>query len=146
MSLGDRLLELVYPRIGDERGRRWPLCRVKAAPQGISRTWIRTTQEGGILTLITGAVMAFALGRFVWDAIDSRSINGLGAVTWTILVDGLFLLLFLFGRRLMLRLANNELLRQEVCASCGYDLSGGENDPDGLRICPECGAAWKLSP
>jgi hypothetical protein len=29
------------------------------------------------------------------------------------------------------------------CASCGYDLRGTEVQVDGLRMCPECGAAWR---
>jgi len=35
--------------------------------------------------------------------------------------------------------------RHDRCACCGYALTALPADPDGLTICPECGAAWKLS-
>ena len=31
------------------------------------------------------------------------------------------------------------------CASCGFDLRGIEVQADGCHVCPECGAAWKLT-
>jgi hypothetical protein len=31
-----------------------------------------------------------------------------------------------------------------LCAACGYDLSAHEPEEDGCRVCPECGAAWRL--
>jgi hypothetical protein len=38
------------------------------------------------------------------------------------------------------------LLSERRCASCVYDLSTISPEPDGCRVCPECGAAWKLPP
>lgn len=29
------------------------------------------------------------------------------------------------------------------CAVCGYALEGLNIEPDGCRVCPECGAAWR---
>ena len=29
------------------------------------------------------------------------------------------------------------------CAVCGYALDGLKIEPDGCRVCPECGAAWR---
>jgi hypothetical protein len=31
-----------------------------------------------------------------------------------------------------------------LCAACGYDLIGQEPEEDGCRVCPECGAAWRI--
>lgn len=31
------------------------------------------------------------------------------------------------------------------CFACGYDLKQRQMDKDGCIVCPECGAAWKLS-
>ncbi len=36
------------------------------------------------------------------------------------------------------------LLRARLCASCGYELEGINIETDGCRVCPECGAAWRL--
>jgi len=30
------------------------------------------------------------------------------------------------------------------CAACGYGLGEVEAEPDGCRVCPECGAAWNV--
>ena len=32
-----------------------------------------------------------------------------------------------------------------VCASCGYRIDDCQPEADGCTICPECGAAWRLS-
>lgn len=29
-----------------------------------------------------------------------------------------------------------------LCLSCDYDLASLKTEPDGRRVCPECGAAW----
>ena len=36
-------------------------------------------------------------------------------------------------------------LKAHACPSCGYDMTGLVDDPDGYRVCPECGAAWRIS-
>ena len=35
-------------------------------------------------------------------------------------------------------------LREHLCPSCGYDLTGATPQANGLCLCPECSAAWKL--
>ncbi len=37
-------------------------------------------------------------------------------------------------------------LRERLCPSCGYDLSGATPGASGLSTCPECSAAWRLPP
>lgn len=37
------------------------------------------------------------------------------------------------------------LLAAGRCASCGYPLERIEDATDGCRVCPECGAAWRLA-
>jgi len=36
------------------------------------------------------------------------------------------------------------LLKIGRCPSCGYALAGVEAEPDGCRVCPECGGAWRV--
>lgn len=31
------------------------------------------------------------------------------------------------------------------CGGCGYDLAEVDEEPDGCRVCPECGTAWRRS-
>jgi hypothetical protein len=33
---------------------------------------------------------------------------------------------------------------QGRCGACGYGLMHLTSDPDGCRVCPECGGAWRL--
>ena len=35
-------------------------------------------------------------------------------------------------------------LAAAYCPSCAYDLASISPQPDGCRVCPECGAAWRL--
>lgn len=35
-------------------------------------------------------------------------------------------------------------LRANRCASCGYSFAEACVEHDGCRVCPECGAAWKV--
>ncbi len=36
-------------------------------------------------------------------------------------------------------------LRRGLCPACVYGLTGVPPRPDGLTICPECAAAWRIS-
>ncbi|MBY0260721.1 MAG: hypothetical protein K2Q20_00155 [Phycisphaerales bacterium] len=36
------------------------------------------------------------------------------------------------------------LLAERLCPSCAYDLAKSPRDPNGLTMCPECGAAWNV--
>ena len=36
-------------------------------------------------------------------------------------------------------------LQARKCASCGYALDAVQIQSDGCRVCPECGAAWRLA-
>ncbi len=37
-------------------------------------------------------------------------------------------------------------LRRHMCPACAYGIAGVPPRPDGLTVCPECAAAWRLSP
>ncbi|MEX2219224.1 MAG: hypothetical protein WD749_10755 [Phycisphaerales bacterium] len=37
-------------------------------------------------------------------------------------------------------------LRRETCPGCGYGLAALPLEADCCRVCPECGAAWRLEP
>lgn len=69
------------------------------------------------------------------------------------LIGLLVLLLTLIGasvglgylqRWFFVRHFGGRLLLAGLCACCDYDLKAVRPEPDGCRICPECGAAWKL--
>lgn len=36
-----------------------------------------------------------------------------------------------------------QYVRAGLCPSCGYRLPDVPPEPDGCRVCPECGGAWR---
>jgi len=38
----------------------------------------------------------------------------------------------------------DKLLAEGKCLACGYSLAEVGEHADGLRVCPECGAAWRI--
>jgi hypothetical protein len=36
-----------------------------------------------------------------------------------------------------------ECLGANLCPACAYPLASAPVEPDGCRVCPECGAAWR---
>lgn len=49
----------------------------------------------------------------------------------------------LVRRRMLARRIAHRLARSDRCGSCAHDLTGLVREPDGCRICPECGAGWR---
>jgi hypothetical protein len=47
-------------------------------------------------------------------------------------------------RSFFLKRFAGRLLRAGLCVCCDYHLAAVPPEPDGCRVCPECGAAWKL--
>ncbi len=43
------------------------------------------------------------------------------------------------------RVSIRAMLRQTLCPACGYSLGVVPTAPDGCRVCPECGGAWKIN-
>ena len=61
----------------------------------------------------------------------------------------LWVLLSLWASRFTVRrkaeAAVDACLRDQICPSCGYSLIHTCSEQDSCTVCPECGAAWKLS-
>ena len=49
------------------------------------------------------------------------------------------------GRRYARGRYHRVILAKQYCPSCGYRLVGARPEGDGCTVCPECGAAWRLS-
>lgn len=47
------------------------------------------------------------------------------------------------ARRTMITRLKRIYLDAGICASCGYGLRDIPPEPDGCRVCPECGGAWR---
>ena len=107
--------------------------RVVSVLKGLGKTLLAVVVFFGILSLFTGR------GR----------LTTMDLVFWTVvygMVAGLAMLLGGRAVRHHARTAVDLCLKLSACPSCGYDLQACPADPrDGCTVCPECGAAWKLT-
>jgi hypothetical protein len=89
------------------------------------------TAWGGVPAMVIATVpigmLAFTLGMAAITMLQARWILGSRG-------------------RLFLPKGSACLTRHGFCAACINDLTGFTPEPDGCTICPECGAAWRLSP
>jgi hypothetical protein len=116
-------MDLMRPRVVDDRGSAMPLARGKLG---------LTTREAVVYLL--GAVWV----GLVWSPDYVPSLRGfVGALVVIALVHAASQI---FYAPRILHLAR----RRGECASCGYDLAGIRAELDGCTVCPECGAAWSL--
>lgn len=73
-----------------------------------------------------------------------------GVITFFVICAGVYASLvigqcFAFIVGAVATISNRRRTRGE-CGCCGYDLRGTEAEPDGCRVCAECGAAWRPLP
>ncbi len=91
-----------------------------------------------------GAVLALLVGVYA----AGRSFNLPPWQVGTLLALGgmplAWLTFSLWIRHARLRL-RSVFVAGRHCASCGYNLANLPTSPDGLTICPECDAAWRLA-
>lgn len=81
-----------------------------------------TRWDGRIATVSVEAAMFIVLGWLVvWLCVGTPTMRGM-------------------HERIHRRLAH---LR--MCLCCGYELEGIPAESDGCTVCPECGAAWRLT-
>lgn len=79
------------------------------------------TKQAPILTpVILGGVIAFIATVWMFRRARNRRRHGLAS----------------YHARLW--------VAQSLCGSCGYSLQGLGEAADGCRVCPECGAAWRV--
>lgn len=110
-----QLLEITNAGMGARPMKLWLL----AGGYAVFFAWMFYVSRVPWVVLICWAVI---IGCFVWSALTyNRRIPKAGRV-----------------------LIAAALIRENRCASCAYDLRSTPRGADGLTICPECGAAWKL--
>jgi hypothetical protein len=115
------------------------------------RAYLRMRRQAAspLYHLVLGsAIVPLALCAFVASTLMLRAGRPLYAVT----------ALFFGGVCLFVALRNPTWMRRRAalmhhnlfgaagrCLVCGYDISACKRDPDGYTVCPECGAAWRVS-
>ncbi len=100
----------------------------------------------GRLALFTGrgliAFLSWCLPPLVFGAFDPPPVLewSIGGVWW------LFAMVVIVRHMKVqgIRWESRGLIAIGCCPSCGYDLLKLPVEDDGCRVCPECGAAWRL--
>ncbi len=71
-------------------------------------------------------------------------------ITWPLLYFAILLSLFSCGGILAAGRDRRHLVRRRItarlCPACAYPIGGLSPQGDGLVVCPECGAAWRIPP
>ncbi|MCC7388765.1 MAG: hypothetical protein IT431_08340 [Phycisphaerales bacterium] len=100
----------------------------------------RRAMENGPNRVLLGVIaLIFVAGAAaVWS--ESR-----GIAILSLCMPGLALLVDATDRRRFRHRYERVRILPPACLACLYELSGLTTEPDGCTICPECGAAWRLS-
>ena len=149
------------PMIRDARGRPCPLYRLDRVwfqnepaadlPRAqfdlirarlLNVTSIGMGERPRVLWMITGGLCLFV----AWMVVTTSSSWRFTAL-WAVLI-GIYVWAALTYRKRIPRagrvLIAAELIHEQRCASCAYDLRRTDTDADGLKTCPECAAAWRM--
>lgn len=143
--------------IKDARGRRVPLIRHELLIPGLvnDARFTRLSRAGetgkltraevrrfiGLSLLITPAVVAIGV-------LPPMVLQRGNWLTFLVLIPAVLapaLLSVWVTRRATSQRIADTYARAGLCGTCGYELREVPADAHGLRTCPECGAAWRLS-
>jgi hypothetical protein len=152
---------LLRPMIADDRGKPFPLVQqefrspggenagrwrrleeAKLAPQEPwtakeTRRWVLWGLLTGPAIIVMATAPALMTSVFhlpAWAIFGGSVLTGLMPMTIVLLITR-----NAGGRRIA-----RQYVRAGYCGSCGYDIVGVDAGDDGCRICPECGAAWRV--
>jgi hypothetical protein len=131
-----RLLELA-PRTADHADRH-VVADIESSVAHLLVPTLGETAADFAVIVGTAAAAWLATRRLGWGLIHVISVAGLALV-------GLCLLSFRRRRIASIAAVAAAYTGRGHCASCAYNLNRLPPEPDGCVICPECGAAWRLS-
>lgn len=144
-------------RVHDARGKRVPLCRpgaLKGPAVQQAKAALAATDSRIILTAAVFLSVSVASFAVMYTSLRPlmRTGHGLPDTTLAALVAGSIASIALAAiasrwqlgrRRGATAVAACVAVRR--CPSCAYDLSALAAQQDGCIVCPECGAAWRVS-
>jgi hypothetical protein len=148
-----------FPRITDDRGSATPAYPLRRRwLDGLSNTALPAALAATIRADINASRPAPARDRWVQYAIPlfilanmALLLTRLGVMArgGRLLIAATILAAAGLATQLLGRFASSKeiawsFLAHRRCPSCAYDLSAISPESDGCRVCPECGAAWKL--
>jgi len=146
-----------WDKLRDDRGNPSKICTIRNAckENGYAKGFLVNRDETGRFWstfIFTGLLFASLSHLFFGIGIN----GGTGGPYLSLDSFGYFALEFVFYDGFMglmdklygwrsSKHARQAMLRAGLCPSCAYQIYEIPPDPDGCIICPECGAAWRLS-
>ncbi|HYE61737.1 MAG TPA: hypothetical protein VD997_07050 [Phycisphaerales bacterium] len=142
--------------IRDHRGRRVEMMRVSwygrknrevvqaAQDSLIGQPWSRRKLKNWLAAIVVGG------GAPLVATLAASWLRPIIGVDWAFAVTLVVMLAWFatagqwIWRRTSAEPLSAELVRRGCCASCGYNLWDLVPEPDGCRVCPECGGAWRV--
>lgn len=115
----------------DDRGR--PLPPLDSGISGASARWFQWMLLLGLVGGIAGSVMFGMSANLIFPGMILICVPALYVSAWRAARRSR-------ACRLPPRVAWTAAYQR--CGACTYDLAGIDVGPDGLAVCPECGAAW----
>jgi hypothetical protein len=138
----------------DDRGIEVPLVRASLLPKHADSSLRRTlsTAHAGtwrhVVLCAVGAAIGVTLSRSLSLLKPGSHLNAgdamMNALWMTIAMATAGFVFSLTRGPHYRRLARTKCLSRGICPSCGYALHAVPESAAGLRVCPECGAAWRL--
>ena len=137
----------------DHRGREVPLCDETALPPGTDArirqvVWMAARSRPHRLAVRLAVMTLCIVGSrlvFLYLRGSSSRLEMLGSAVTVLVVIGLLVAYARMTGGFADRRAAKLCLSRRLCPSCGYTLDGLTPEADGCRVCPECGAAWKVA-
>jgi hypothetical protein len=150
MEIPDDITPHERVRVIDARGKTRHLCPASKlsgnSPRGLRWALLVGARHRWVAWAQTIVVLVFSAMSF-YAAFGSRKWTSAQLLVNIAYAIVLVLALFFTSKRVM-RIAGKRAvaacLRAEVCPACGYSLRGLVVSEDGVRVCPECGGAWRV--
>jgi len=149
-----------WQKLTDARGRKWEPCTIRHALKvsGYAREFVLSkgdTDRFWKIFILAGIPFAFLMASWPWmigiiigsTARFSFFAPHTQALFWFHLVmfGGIMGGYAKFYSWRSPKHAVAAMTRAGLCPACAYNINEIQPDPDGCTVCPECGAAWRMS-
>ena len=121
--------------------------------------WLQRWKRYGLwLTVLMVCITLYRVAEMLWGGSGSGPSLGvlfaikvgmlslfIGLVVFWVLAGVASLVMTLIDAKAE-QVWGSDRRQRECCRACGHSLSGLVVEADGCRVCPECGAAWRVKP
>ena len=119
-------------------------ARRAGIPKSAAKRALRAVNyQGALLGAVFGGCI-ITMNTLVGGVLPTH-LSSIGYVLSGVLVVALGLALHPITVPRAIRSHKQGFLREGYCPACGYAVAEFEPEADDCRVCPECGAAWRLT-